>query len=38
MKEDDLISKFLVLEVQKTGVFEQIGDFEGFARLLARNC
>ena len=29
---------FLVPEVQKTGVFEQIDDFEGFGRPPARNC
>ena len=31
-------SKFLVPEVQNTGVFEQIGDFEGLGRPPARNC
>jgi hypothetical protein len=30
--------KFLVPEVQKTGVFEQIDNFGGFCRPPARNC
>ena len=35
---DHFFLKFLVLVVQNTGVFEQIGDFEGLGRPHARNC
>ena len=35
---DHFFLKFLVLVVQNTGVFEQIGDFEGLGRPQARNC